>query len=72
MRFGIFMLFSKTKKEAESKDGEYVTTTYRLVYKDDLGNLMTVKGTEDDYVCAEIGEALPWKIVTRQKQLTEP
>jgi len=69
MRFGVFRLAYKTAKESE--DGEAVKFTYRLVYRDNLGNQLTVEGTEDDYACAELGEIMPWETVTRQKTIEE-
>lgn len=69
MRFGVFKLAYKTAKEIE--DGDAVKFTYRLVYKDDLGNQLIVNGTEDDYEVSELGEILPWKSVFRQGTLEE-
>lgn len=69
MRFGVFKLSYKTAKEVV--DGEAVKYIYRLIYKDDLGNLLNVNGTEDDWTVAEVGEALPWDSVLRQKTLEE-
>jgi len=69
MRFGVFTLAFKTAREAE--DGEAVKYTYRLVYKDKLGNQLTVVGTEDDYEVAELGEPLPLERVIRQSTLPE-
>jgi len=69
MRFGVFTLAYKTAKEIE--DSGAVKYTYRLVYKDDLGNQLIVNGTEDDYTVAELGEVLPWEKVFRQRTLEE-
>ena len=69
MRFGVFKLAYKTSKEIV--DGEAVKQIYRLVYKDALGNLLNVNGTEDDWTVAEVGEVLPWKTVSRQRTLEE-
>lgn len=69
MRFGVFHLAYKTMREAE--DGDAVKITWRLVYRDDLGNQLTVAGTEDDFAVAEVGETLPWGMVFRQTQLQE-
>ncbi|TKJ25400.1 MAG: hypothetical protein CEE41_04300 [Hadesarchaea archaeon B3_Hades] len=67
MRFGVFRLATKTAKEAEVAD--VVKVTYRLVYRDGLGNQLTVAGTEDDYKALELGDALPWESVVRQSTL---
>lgn len=70
MRFGVFKLAYKTSKELV--DGEAVKYIYRLIYKDSLGNLLNVNGSEDDWTCAEVGEVLPWDSIIRQKTLEEP
>ena len=69
MRFGVFRLATKTAKEAEVND--IVKITYRLVYRDGLGNQLTVVGTEDDYKQLELGDILPWEAVLRQSVLPE-
>ena len=69
MRFDVFKLAYKTSKE--TLDGEAVKYIYRLVYKDGLGNKLNVNGTEDDWRDIEIGEALLWDRVIRQKNLEE-
>ena len=69
MRFGVFKLAYKTSKAVV--DGEAVKYIYRLVYKDNLGNILNVNGTEDDWEVAEVGEILPWEKVLRQKTLEE-
>lgn len=69
MRFGVFRLVYKTKKEEDK--GDAVEYTFKLVYKDGLGNKLEVKGTEDDFETAEVGEVFPWKSVARQETLTE-
>jgi len=69
MRFGVFKLAYKTSKEIV--DDEDVKHIFRLVYKDGLGNLLNVNGTEDDWECAEVGEVIPWEKVFRQKSLEE-
>lgn len=69
MRFGVFRLATKTAKEAEV--AEVVKVTYRLIYRDGLGNTLTVTGTEDDYEGSELGDILPWEAVLRQGTLPE-
>lgn len=69
MRFGVFKLSYKTAKEVV--DGEAVKYIYRLIYKDGLGNMLNVNGTEDDWTVAEVGEILPWKTVFRQATIEE-
>ena len=67
MKFGIFKLAYKVKKEA--MDGEAIKYIHRLVYKDELGNLLNVNGDEDDFDNIEVGETLMWETITRQTQL---
>lgn len=67
MRFGVFRLSYKTQKEAGA--GDTIKYTYKLVYKDGLGNQLVVSGTEDDYEAAELGEVLPWNRLLRQETL---
>ena len=69
MKFGVFKLAYKTAKELV--DGEAVKHIYRLIYKDSLGNLLSVNGTEDDWRVTEVGEILQWEAITRQKTLEE-
>ena len=69
MRFDVFKLAYKTSKEA--LDGEAVKYIYRLIYKDGLGNKLNVNGTEEDWRDIEIGEALLWDHVIRQRTLEE-
>lgn len=67
MRFGIFKLAYKVKKEAV--DGEAVKYIHRLVYKDGLGNMLNVNGDEDDFDTIEVGEPHLWDTVVKQTQL---
>ena len=69
MRVGVFRLAYKTKKETD--DPDEIICSYKLVYKDNLGNQITLKGSEDDYEGTEPGAILDLKDIIRQTTLPE-
>ena len=67
MRVGIFRLAYKTRKEVD--DDEEIICSFKLVYKDDLGNQIILKGSVGDYEGTEPGTILNLEDILRQTTL---
>ncbi len=67
MNVGVFRLAYKTLKVTDH-DVE-VIYSYKLVYKDDLGNQIILKGSLGDYEGAEPGAILNLEDILRQTSL---
>ena len=64
MIVGVFRLAYKTIKVSEGEPG--FKYSYRLVWKDDLGNTISIKGSEDDYDSYAVGAILLLDSILRQ------
>ena len=69
MRFGVFELASKRHSVKEVK--EELVDTFVLRFRDGLGNVLEVAGTEDDFDTYEPGDILRWQMVFKQSTLDE-
>lgn len=69
MRFAVFRLSYKVHKIQESKDID--EHTYTLTFKDGIGNKLEARGTEQDFEGYDVGDALKWDLIIRQKTLEE-
>ena len=67
MRVGIFRLAYKTKKESD--DPVEIILSYKLVFKDDQGNKIMLRGSSADYEGTEPGDILELEDLFRQSTL---
>ena len=69
MRVGVFRLAYKTMKEED--DPDRVIRTFKLVFKDDLGNSVKINASLSDYEGTEPGDILELEHLFRQTTLPE-